>query len=101
MSRYDHLELNRLFQAMLTHAHSAGVGEPLPEDAVRATMLLRGELAAFDPRIHAARPHPGQERTAEHVRRITAGSQCCIEDARRIPPPNDLFARWQGGRDGK
>ncbi|MGB9300098.1 MAG: aromatic amino acid ammonia-lyase, partial [Anaerolineae bacterium] len=30
---------------------------------------MRGELAAFDPRIQEARPHPGQSRTAEIVRR--------------------------------
>ncbi|TVR01613.1 MAG: aromatic amino acid lyase [Spirochaetaceae bacterium] len=29
------------FQQMLVHSHSAGVGEPLPEDVIRATLLLR------------------------------------------------------------
>ena len=28
---------------------------------------LRGELAAFDPRVHAARPHPGQAKTARNL----------------------------------
>jgi histidine ammonia-lyase len=31
----------KLFQAMLINAHSAGMGELLPEEVVRATMLLR------------------------------------------------------------
>jgi histidine ammonia-lyase len=31
----------RLFQAMLVNAHSAGVGEPLAEEIVRATLALR------------------------------------------------------------
>jgi histidine ammonia-lyase len=34
------------FQAMLINAHSAGLGEPLPEDAVRATLLLRANAFA-------------------------------------------------------
>ncbi|MBI3977601.1 MAG: histidine ammonia-lyase [Chloroflexi bacterium] len=32
---------NQRFQAFILSSHSAGVGPPLPEDAVRATMLLR------------------------------------------------------------
>ncbi len=28
---------------------------------------LRGTSAAFDPRLHAARPHPGQEQSAAHL----------------------------------
>jgi histidine ammonia-lyase len=36
---------------------------------------LQGTDAAFDERIHRARPHPGQLRTAENLRRLLAGSQ--------------------------
>lgn len=50
---------------------------------------MRGELAAFDPRIHAARPHAGQLRTAENVRRITAGSRRCSEAARQVALPDE------------
>jgi histidine ammonia-lyase len=50
---------------------------------------MRGELAAFDPRIHAARPHPGQKRTAENVRQITEGSQRCSEEARQVALPDE------------
>lgn len=35
---------------------------------------LAGLAAAFDPRIHNARPHPGQKLTAENIRRLTEGS---------------------------
>lgn len=35
---------------------------------------LLGVSAAFDPRIHAVRRHPGQAQVAAHVRRLTAGS---------------------------
>ena len=36
---------------------------------------LRGIPAAFDPRIHALRPHPGQQAAAAHLRRLLAGSR--------------------------
>jgi histidine ammonia-lyase len=36
---------------------------------------LRGTDAAFDERIHRARPHPGQLKTAENLRRMVEGSQ--------------------------
>jgi histidine ammonia-lyase len=50
---------------------------------------MRGELAAFDPRIHEARPHPGQMRTAENVRQLTRGSQRCTEVARQVALPDE------------
>jgi len=36
---------------------------------------LRGTPRAFDERIHAARPHPGQLATADHLRRLLEGSE--------------------------
>jgi len=36
---------------------------------------LRGTDVAFDPRIHLARPHPGQQRVARNLRRMLEGSQ--------------------------
>ena len=50
---------------------------------------MRGELAAFDPRIQGARPHPGQSRTAEIVRRLTEGSERCTEAARQVALPDE------------
>jgi histidine ammonia-lyase len=35
---------------------------------------LKGTDVAFDPRIHAARPHPGQAASARNLRRLLAGS---------------------------
>src|SRR3989475_11429737 len=35
---------------------------------------LMGTNAAFDERIHAARPHPGQRASAANLRRLTAES---------------------------
>lgn len=45
-------------------------------DIVGAMTLdaLRGTDAAFDPRIHAARPHPGQRASAGNLKRLLAGS---------------------------
>jgi histidine ammonia-lyase len=50
---------------------------------------MRGELAAFEDDIHQARPHPGQIKTAENVRRITNGTRRCSEEARRVPLPDE------------
>jgi histidine ammonia-lyase len=49
-------------------ADSADVIASLSLDA------LRGTDVAFDPRIHAARPHPGQKQVAENLRRMVEGS---------------------------
>lgn len=45
-------------------------------DVVGALTLdaLLGTDVAFDPRIHAARPHPGQQASARNLRRLLAGS---------------------------
>jgi histidine ammonia-lyase len=44
---------------------------------------LQGVPEAFDPRLHAVRPHPGQQEVAAHVRRLIAGSTlvCCEKAA--------------------
>jgi histidine ammonia-lyase len=40
------LEQIELFQEMLINSHSSGIGKPLPEDVVRATLLLRANAFA-------------------------------------------------------
>ncbi len=52
---------------------------------------IRGELAAFDPRIHAARKQPGQIYTAENIRRITEGSRRTTETARAVRLADDIL----------
>lgn len=52
-----------------TLADSADVIGALTLDA------LRGTDVAFDQRIHQARPHPGQLRAAENLRKLLEGSQ--------------------------
>jgi histidine ammonia-lyase len=49
-------------------ARTADVAGALSLDA------LKGTDVAFDPRIHAARPHPGQGASARNLRRLLAGS---------------------------
>src|SRR5207247_6476630 len=42
--------------------------------AAMTTDTLQGTDVAFDPRIHAARPHAGQAASARNLRRLLAGS---------------------------
>jgi histidine ammonia-lyase len=55
--------------AAQTLADTADVVSALTLDA------LRGTPRAFDPRIHQARPHPGQLASAERLRNLLEGSQ--------------------------
>jgi len=52
------------------------------EIAALSLEALRGSRAPFDPRIHAARPHPGQIEVAANLRRIL-GSTSEIADSHR------------------
>ncbi|MBI3268434.1 MAG: histidine ammonia-lyase [Planctomycetes bacterium] len=49
-------------------------------DLAGATSLeaLKGTLTAFDPRIQAVRPHPGQQASARNVQRLLAGSEILL-----------------------
>jgi histidine ammonia-lyase len=66
-------------------AMQTGLGALLVQDAARLCQVadiagalsleaLQGVPEAFDPRLHAVRPHPGQQEVAAHVRRLIAGS---------------------------
>jgi histidine ammonia-lyase len=50
---------------------------------------MRGELAAFDPRVHRARPHPGQAKVARNLLRVLEGSARCSQSAREIVFPDE------------
>ncbi len=50
---------------------------------------MRCEQAAFDPRLHAARPHPGQGTTAANLRRLLAGSKRMTQGARDLVFPGE------------
>jgi histidine ammonia-lyase len=46
---------------------------------------LKGTPAAFDPRLHEARPHPGQKAVAKHLLSIMEGSE--IRESHRADDP--------------
>ncbi len=50
---------------------------------------MRCELAAFDPRVHAARPHPGQAAVARNVLKLIGDSKRCSEAARLTVYPDE------------
>lgn len=50
---------------------------------------MRGELAAFDPRVHRARPHPGQAKVARNLLRILEGTRRCSQGARDVVFPDE------------
>ena len=50
---------------------------------------VRGELDAFDERIHTARNAPGQVSVAANVRALTQGSERTVEEAREIQLPDE------------
>ncbi|HKF20149.1 MAG TPA: histidine ammonia-lyase [Candidatus Angelobacter sp.] len=58
--------------ALLEAENLAGTADVLGAMTLDA---LHGTDVAFDERIHAARPHPGQVKVAANLRRLLAGSQ--------------------------
>jgi histidine ammonia-lyase len=55
---------------------AAGVLAVSADTACALTLdALRGTPRAFDPRIHAARPHPGQQASAARLRRLLESSE--------------------------
>lgn len=56
---------------------------------------MRCETTPFDPRVHQARPHQGQIKTADNVRALLKGSLRCTEEARQIRLPDDLHVSHQ------
>jgi histidine ammonia-lyase len=51
---------------------------------------MRAEMAGFDPRIHQARPHAGQIKTAAIVRTLLEGSTRTTHEARAVQFPDEL-----------
>jgi histidine ammonia-lyase len=78
----------QVISALLSHAVLLGRRLVRTADLVGALTLdaLLGTDVAFDPRIHAARPHPGQKRSADNLRRLLSGSELrhSHEDCDRI-----------------
>ncbi len=51
---------------------------------------MRAEMSAFDPRIHQARPHAGQIKTAAIIRKLLVGSTRTTHEARAVQFPEEL-----------
>jgi histidine ammonia-lyase len=51
---------------------------------------MRAEMSAFDDRIHQARPHAGQIKTAAIVRNLLKGSTRTTHEARAVQFPEEL-----------
>lgn len=52
---------------------------------------VRGETAAFDPRIHKVRRRKGQMDCAHNIRRLVEGSGRLTEEARKVRLPHDVL----------
>lgn len=53
---------------------------------------LRGTPAAFDERIHAARPHPGQSEVAAHLRELLSDSEIRSSHLENDPRVQDAYS---------
>ncbi|MEY2527924.1 MAG: histidine ammonia-lyase [Verrucomicrobiota bacterium] len=53
---------------------------------------LKGTPTAFDPRIHAARPHPGQQAVAEHLRHLLRDSEIRQSHLANDPRVQDAYS---------
>lgn len=53
---------------------------------------LKGTPVAFDERIHAARPHPGQAEVAAHLRELLAGSEIRTSHLENDPRVQDAYS---------
>jgi histidine ammonia-lyase len=51
---------------------------------------MRAEMSAYDDRIHQARPHAGQIKTAAIMRNLLAGSTRATHEARAVQLPEEL-----------
>lgn len=66
---------------------------PLADEIAALSLeALRGTRAAFDPRIHAARPHPGQIAAAGHMRELLGETSAIAESHRDCHRVQDAYS---------
>lgn len=75
--------------AVLAHHDAMAVTKTAAIGLAMSLEALRGELIAFDPRLHGARPHPGQAKVARNLLRIAGDSRRCSEGARALLYPDE------------
>lgn len=72
------------------NVHDARRVAKLADIALAMSMeAMRAERAAFDPRMHQARPHADQAKVARNVLRLLDGSEWCTEAARDLVFPGE------------
>lgn len=93
----DGLALINGTQFMAAHAvdvcrRAANLARAADIAAAMTLDALRGSLAPFDARVHAARPHPGHGQAAANVRRLLDGSEILPSHAgcARVQDPYSL-----------
>lgn len=69
-------------------------------NAALALEAFCGRSAAFDERVHALRPHPGQVAAAANIRRLVAGSSLVDIPYHRVPRFAPWSAKAWAGSDG-
>lgn len=75
------------------NVHDARRVAKLADVALAMSMeAMRGERAAFDPRMHQARPHADQAKVARNVLRLLDGSGWCTEAGRDLVFPGETRA---------
>ncbi|HEY0101222.1 MAG TPA: histidine ammonia-lyase [Pyrinomonadaceae bacterium] len=67
-------------------AHAADIAGAMTLEA------LRGTPAAFDPRLHSARPHPGQVAAATHLRELLRDSEIRESHRENDPRVQDAYS---------
>ena len=59
---------------------------------VMSLEALKGTPAAFDPRLHDARPHPGQKAVAKHLLALMEGSEIRQSHVKNDPRVQDAYS---------
>jgi histidine ammonia-lyase len=78
--------------AILTTARLEAVIEMAERASALAVEVLLGRSQAFDARIHAAKPHPGQIESARRIARALAGSRLVDPPASGGRPVQDRYS---------
>lgn len=66
---------------------------PLADEIAALSLeALRGTRAAYDPRIHEARPHPGQIEVAEHMRNLLGPTSEIAESHKHCHRVQDAYS---------
>jgi histidine ammonia-lyase len=78
--------------AILTTARLEAIIEVAEKASALAVEVLLGRTQAFDARIHAAKPHPGQIESARRIRRALSGSRLVDPPASDGRPVQDRYS---------